>query len=108
VLAEKTAGLESAATETEARKVGITRGRCDQTSKPTVIEFQESADRDHLLAALRSARAKFAAYLSDLDSIGIALKTGVAGVDETLAQLEAIGAMCLFQVQERPGARCSR
>lgn len=106
---EKTAGLESAVTETEARKFGVfTRGRCnDQISKPPHDDFQESADKDHLLAGLRSARSKMVAYTTELDSIGVALSRGVVDVDDALRWLDNIGAMVLFDLRE-PEEPCSR
>jgi hypothetical protein len=107
VLAEKTAGLESAVTETEARRVAVPTGGATALSKPTTQGFQELADKEHLLAGLRSAHTKMVAYTAELDNVGIALSRGIVGVDDALRWLDNIGAMVLFDVQT-PEAQCSR
>jgi hypothetical protein len=75
-------------------------------TSPQPNEFQApDPDRDHLLAGLRSARSKMAAYTAELDSVGIALSRGVVGVDDALCWLDNIGAMVLFDVREPQGAQ---
>jgi hypothetical protein len=73
----------------------------DKITSPQPSKLQApDPDRDHLLAGLRSARSKMAAYTAELDSVGTALSRNVVDVDEALCWLSNIGALVLFDLRD--------
>jgi hypothetical protein len=99
----KGADPATAGTVNEVRKIAAKDS--EQLFKPN-SDVDQDPDREHLLAALRSARNKVQLSLSELDEVGVALRQGFVGVDDALGWLERIGAMALFDVRMPPRVQC--
>lgn len=68
-----------------------------QKMKPNVaVGCDETAVRDHLIAAMRVSSIRLLLTKVELDSIGTALKVGLIGTAEALDWLDDIGAMPLI------------
>lgn len=65
-----------------------------QETKPNAaVGYDETAVRDHLLAAIRVGSARLLLGKNHLDTIGTALKGGLIGIDDALAWLVEVGMM---------------
>ena len=60
------------------------------------VGCDETAVRDHLLAAMRVGSLRLLLTKLELDSIGTALKGGLIGTDEALDWLADVGALSLI------------
>ena len=68
-----------------------------QETKPNVaVGYDETAVRDHLLAAMRVSSVRLLLEKLHLDTIGTALKGGLIGTDEALNWLADVGMMSLI------------
>jgi|GEM_PF-4222963 len=68
-----------------------------QETKPNAaVGYDETALRDHLLAAMRVSSIRLLLTKVELDSIGTALKGGLIGTAEALDWLDDVGAMPLI------------
>lgn len=67
-----------------------------ETNPNAVAGYDETAFRDHLLAAMRAGSLRLLLAKLDLDTIGTALKGGLIGTDEALDWMADVGAMPLI------------
>jgi hypothetical protein len=68
-----------------------------QETKPNApVGHNETAVRDHLLAAMRVSSIRLLLTKLDLDSIGTALKGGLISTDQALDWLADVGALSLI------------
>lgn len=67
-----------------------------ETNQNAAVGCDETALRDHLLAAMRVSSLRLLLTKVELDSIGTALKGGLIGTAEALDWLDDIGAMPLI------------
>lgn len=67
-----------------------------ETQPNAAAGYDETALREHLLAAMRAGSMRLLLAKLDLDSIGTALKGGFIGTDEALDWMADVGAMPLI------------
>lgn len=67
-----------------------------QKHLPAPAPYEESAKRDHLLAAIRCASLHLLLSKCEMDAVGTALRGNLIGVDEAIDWLEDLGAMPLI------------
>lgn len=65
-----------------------------QETKPNAVAgYDDTALRDHLLAAMRAGSLRLLLTKLDLDTIGTALKGGFIGIDDALDWMAEVGAL---------------